>query len=653
MAVLPLPMRTSAGSIILVLSLLLATGGALAHNGEPMPMPRGDRPAKTPADLRNIKTPPRWNWLHWWEANRDRFLHAPEQEGTLQPAETEQLNALRAEAAGELLKAIETSTRPSLTIEAAIALGKMRHEPALPTLVNLSKNERADVRRAALVAMGLLGSPEAEKELLAFKPTRDDERPIAIAAFGLLPKMDAATLRQVRAMLAADASAEKADKIGTSAVITWSLRHHRKEDNFEYFRAVLRTSLSPWVTSEALLGLGGTKDHAAQRLLEDTLFGNVLGQVKAYDNLEQLLKNKTRILGRDAAEPIRDEEGRNLEETGRVQAGPEIIAMSWMRSSAAIALGELDAPRAGEVLLQFLDEDLLRYPHLVTPMEFAIMSLTAYPTEATRDKFIGLVGKQDDKGKLKLDVPKDSPLRGFAALALGLYAKPHATDQGPADRPHADWAVMTLTERLEDDREEEEVRTACAVALGLTQRSAVLPAMQKLSAKLEQRNRKPDQALLGFIMLGRALAGEKALVEPAGKHLGRGDDVSPAGILSRRAAVLSLGLTRSANAIPVLTKAWHLNHYVNREVILALRLVGGSNAANPVMERLRQAKDQEERAYMAQALGELLAVERPTALVRLTAGSNYTVRNNDLLPLQSIANGFLFDYLIASFGEQW
>jgi hypothetical protein len=82
-------------------------------------------------------------------------------------------------------------------------------------------------------------------------------------------------------------------------------------------------------------------------------------------------------------------------------------------------------------------------------------------------------------------------------------------------------------------------------------------------------------------------------------------------------------------------------------------LVGGTNAANPVMQRLREAKDDEERAYMAQALGELLAAEQPTTLDRLTAGCNFTVRNNAMLPLQSLANGFLYDYLIASYGENW
>jgi hypothetical protein len=37
----------------------------------------------------------------------------------------------------------------------------------------------------------------------------------------------------------------------------------------------------------------------------------------------------------------------------------------------------------------------------------------------------------------------------------------------------------------------------------------------------------------------------------------------------------------------------------------------------------------------------------------LTARNNYTVRNDHLLPLQALANEFLYEYLIASFGETW
>ena len=105
MAFLPLPRRSSIHRLLLVAWLALATVGvAFAHNGEPVPLrPYGGPSAKTPNDLKDIQTPPRWSWLHWWEANRDRFLAAPDQDAPLQPAEAEQLGALRTEAAGELL----------------------------------------------------------------------------------------------------------------------------------------------------------------------------------------------------------------------------------------------------------------------------------------------------------------------------------------------------------------------------------------------------------------------------------------------------------------------------------------------------------------------------------------------------------------------
>ena len=44
---------------------------------------------------------------------------------------------------------------------------------------------------------------------------------------------------------------------------------------------------------------------------------------------------------------------------------------------------------------------------------------------------------------------------------------------------------------------------------------------------------------------------------------------------------------------------------------------------------------------------------QPTPLARFTAGCNYPVRNDKLMPLQRLANGFLYDYLIPTFGESW
>ena len=107
-----------------------------------------------------------------------------------------------------------------------------------------------------------------------------------------------------------------------------------------------------------------------------------------------------------------------------------------------------------------------------------------------------------------------------------------------------------------------------------------------------------------------------------------------------------------AELVDVLIRAGADVKAANRAGVTALMMASMYGNA-PVMDRLRQSKDNEERAYMAQALGELLAIEQPTTLNRLIAGSNFTVRNDNLLPLQRLANGFLFDFLIPNLGEQW
>ena len=680
-------MIATAFFLVAVVSSVSVTRG---HNGEPRPVPRPPPPPVAPRAVGDVQArviePPRWSWLHWWEANREKYLISPSQSAAAQAPDPKQVEALRYEAIKALQAALDAPGRDAVSIEAAMAIGKLRHGGALAQLKQLAmKGDTVNVRRAGLLAIGLLGSDAAEEDLSKLTPTRLDERVAGLVAIGLLPKVQTLTLRNLTSVLDRDVREIGTDRIAKpnetltgATVICWALRQHSQKDHASYFRALLESSDNVWVASEALLGLGATGDRAMARILEETLMGNA-SAVKAFGTLDQLNRMKREAVahaeGREQsyqqnydryvkqhdnywrnnpnAPPV-TAKGEGAPPAVTFEIGYEMICMAWLRTSAAIALGTLDDPRAGQALLSFVKEDVVKDVFLVTPKSFAAISLASHPSDAARDRLIELLGKRDAAGKVRMEPPKDSPIRGFAALALGLYARPYATDQGPADRPGFDHAIITLAERLEDDREEEEVRTACAVALGLSQRTSVLPVLHRISANIEQRNRRADFPIYGFLLLGRSMAGDQNLIEPAARFLlDREDDTSASGILSRRAAVLALGVTRSSLAIPVLTKAWHLNHYVNREVIVALRLVGGASAAAPVMDRLRQSKDNEERAYMAQALGELLAIEQPTTLNRLIAGSNFTVRNDNLLPLQSLANGFLFDYLIANLGENW
>jgi HEAT repeat protein len=657
---------------IIVLSCAL---NAAAHNGEPKPgppMPPGAPPAGPTVTI--MKPPPRWSWIHWWEANRSRFLHAPGQASADQAPDAQRLNALREQAAALLTDAIKKTDDQPLTVEAALALGKLERDASLPVLKTLAeKGKSVQVRRAGLLGIGLTGSVEAEKVLVQHDPAQAEDRVAALVAIGLLKDVEAGTITRLRTAMSSNEPA-----VATAA--SWAMRQHAGKSSAEPFKNILNTSDSPWVASESFLALGQLKDAKSVQLLSDVLAGNssASSSARAWQTLQKLrdLQATMAALSTAAAAGYSSAFERYQKAyqqfyhnnpnrppmatatpvgVSMAQAGTEQIRLAWMQSSAAIALGQIDQADAAKALLSILDPASLKDDYLLAPQGFAIMALASYPSEQSRDRLILLLGKRDQNQEtLRLDVGRDSPLRGYAALALGMYAQPYDTAQGPADRAGYDWAILTLAERVEDEGEDVEVRSACAVGLGLSQRTAVLPVMNRLTAALRSRSKSTDVLLNGYVLLGRALAGDKNVIEPAKQFLLEGkDDTSTTGVLSHRAAVLALGVMRSPVAIPVLTKAWHLNHYVNREVILALRLSGASNAAKPVMDRLGESKDQAERAYMAQVLGELLSPDQPTRLVRLIENNNYTVHNDNLVPMQSLANEFLVDYLIPALGDSW
>lgn len=626
-------------------AVLLLSSAVAAHNGEQRPMP-----AIVVGGTVKYLGAPRWNWLHWWEANRERYLTRPSQDPPGQAPDSDRMKALREESARALVDALSAARRDSLASESALALGRIRHAPAVGSLRALAaRSPSPRARTGGILSLGLLGTPDAETQLVGLNPVTLDERSAVLVAVGLLPELRKPTVQRLR-LAVQDPDAALA------AVAVWALRQHAHahEDEAAFYEKLLADNDHPLVASEALLTLGATGQDRSLVVARDVLLALDRGvAVSARTKLQAQhdAKVKQAQLGREI--PILPGQPKPDVKRQRIEVGEELIQLAWLRTSAAIALGRLNNPEAGEALFRFVDAPATEDAYLLAPKGLAIMALAEYPSERTRDRFIALLGKTDRDGKMVLDAPRDSPLRGFAALALGLYARPYDTPQGPADRPGSDWALTTLAERLEDEREEPEVRTACALSLGLAQRTAVLPILHRVMTEgdfdLQQ-----EQPIVGYLLLGRALAGDNSVPEAAGRFLATRDDPTMSGILARRAAVLALGMTRSPAAVPLLTKAWHLNHYVNREVIVALRLIGAANAAAPVIDRLRVTDDEEERAYMAQVIGELFEPRHPPALLSLTAGGNYTARNDRLLPLQKLSNGFLFEYLIpSSFGENW
>jgi len=308
-----------------------------------------------------------------------------------------------------------------------------------------------------------------------------------------------------------------------------------------------------------------------------------------------------------------------------------------------------DRGTAQEALLEALADRDDGYSDLYKG--FCIMSLGLVGDEkALPVLFEHLAPTHKASGKRKTVPETKSPLRGYAALALGLYARAADTPQGPADRPHYEKVCQALTDRMADTNETLEVRAGAAMGLGLTSRTENLRWLQKASQSVAAG----DELLVGYTLLGRAMLGDRNVLGPAKRFLSAANDRDDSsGILARRAAVLGLGLVGTQEAVPILIDAWHLSYHVNREAALAMALAGVHNVSEPLVRLLETTANPLEGAFAARCLGELFTARRPPAVAGFLNGGNHTMKNLRMMPYQTLANEFLYTYLIPMFGDQW
>lgn len=619
--------------------------------------------ASYPQDLSRERVyPPRWSWIHWWEANRDPYLRSIRQSGALQRTDPAILAAYRAQAVKALVGGLG-SAAAEVRAASALALARMNEKAALPAITKLAGADGSpQVRMMALVAMGLLDVPEARDSLLSLNYPTDQLVEAGCVGLGFLRAADEAKVQ------AALHQAVASPKAGAATISAWALRRRKDDLTVRLMRSILVQSKSPWLASEAILSLGEQGDTAAVPLLADVLLGNKPAtSVAAYQALHDHDSEIARLLG-DVRVPVPELErvrmlyqkqaewrdfgpngqGRTTPARLAIRVGMEKVYLSSLRASAAIALGRLRTPAASAALvasLAFRDDG-----YVEVFKGFAMMTLGQAGDPAALPPLLAYLGRAHPSGKVKTVVELDSPLRGFAALALGFYARPRETPQGPADAPDYDRVCLALAERLADPQEEAEVRTACAMGLGLTARTENLRYLQKAAETV----RAADDLLAGYILLARALLGDQGITPLAKRYL----DVSTekketSGILARRAAVLGLALLESQEAIPALLDAWHLTYHVNREVAVALGLLRAYNVTEPLVRLLQTSPNPLEQAFAARCLGELFMEERPYRLRWLLNETNYTMKNERLLPYLAVANEFLYEYLIPCFGDRW
>jgi HEAT repeat protein len=643
--------------------ILMSAASLWAHSEQYFP-PGPPQPPPIPMRQDQV-LPLRWSWVHWWEANRSLYLRPPWQGGKLQDAGPAGIQAIRAEASGALLAALgDPQIEPRAA--AALALGRLGAPAGEGVLEQLIAHVRQDpseqVRFRALLAVGLIGGEDSESFLIGYDPPSLRLRASAVIAMGFLRSPTDRTLAGLRDMISKEVPAVRLAAL-------WALSQHKAGIDADTYLRLLRRDPSPWMASYAELELGVRRDKFGDRLLVQIVTdGPSIGELAAWQLLASVRKQKLsstsvktylrwvdahrRLFSMDpTARPL----GEKPPDFRGIKAvwGIEDIYRARLRSSAAIALAGAGDPAAADrftavaTLRRLVNERPDDYN--TAPKCFALVSLGQIGSPQGLEDLLR-VASDTESQRPKPQVVLESPLRGFAMIALGLYARPYDSPQGVSNRPGYERAIAMLQGRLLDKGEKLEVRAACAVALGLSARTANLRPLIMGYEELDGAS----PLLGGYALLGRAMLGDRNLIGPVRAALARKPDYDETtDLLARRAAVLSLGVVGTGEVIPELVRAWDEPFYVNREVILALSLCEAPGVAGHVLPALSGSGNQYERAYMAQIVGMMLTAQDPPPLSRFLTGSNFTMKDGLMEPYRRISNRFLYEYLIPQFGGGW
>ena len=659
--------------IVLIGVLCLSVQQLLAHSDPPPPIPIP--PAK--ANIVTVK-PLRWSWLHWWEANRERYL-IPIAQAHLDQAVSDTAEQMLRKQMGEAL--LEGLDDPAFEVrrECALALGRMREQGAVEALSQRIPNDpHPEVRHRGITGLALIGEEDASGFLLSHPYANDYLRVAGLLGLGMaqpIPQTAQARLQTVLDGPPAYANAACEALIYPPCSLP-----------LEQIKSRVADAPSPWICARLISALGQVGDSQTDRLLRQIAgHGPMLEKMAAWRFLDSVRADKSQAIEEMQASAKRGSVSQNAIENWNnahnrlvqfdptpprpqqivvlppglqfiekkriknVRQGIEPLYQARLRAAAVLALGERQDPKAVPVLRQVLSD--MQDDYNLVPRGYAAVALGQLGSKQSLADLIGLTMGRHGKRRSAVHIKDDDPLRGFAAIGLGLYLRPVVTAQGIQDRPGHKQAAQALIDRLNDQREQIEVRTACALALGLGQRTAHLPWLIKATQPL---NPTSDVTLLGHLLLARGMLGDQNLTTSVQATLAARPHRDPTmNLLGRRAAVLSLGLTGSREVVPVLVQAWHQPFYVNREAIYAMSLNGAIGVGKDVIDELKNTKNRFGRAYMAKLLGELLISQRPSKLSHLSIARDVTLRDGLLEDHRMIANVFLYRYLIPQFKEPW
>lgn len=497
------PMNSTPNRTCCLVSLCLLAGTVSAHGGQyrgtpPLPSPGGRGPLMPSSGLPGpltprsaAATPDPTRWQVWWELNKDPYLRR-------RPGAADGLNSL---AAGTpvseadkrdvilpaLRRALETTTNRDITSACLVAIGKIGIDHAdfeiLPLLRKRLRRGNQEVRETAALAMGISGRSDAIEDLIALLHDRPvgrrlldrdhvGDRTRAFAAYGLGLIAGAHENADVKLLI-------------FDALVT--VLESKSEDD----RDVLVACLTGLRLLDPQPGLGPKNKRLLWRCLE---------ALKRYRNQpagrsQQLVQAHTapalaHLLGRDGGS-----DGARFKNmfAATMRAGRRVD--STLYQSATIALGLV--ARRGEIVATDAQYSELLWKACRTSTDKQVRNLSAIA--------MGQIGgvKNGERLMALLRAEK-GPLRGWAALALGLLAhhEPTTTQKEVADK------VGPALLKQMAGTSNRDVRSAIAVALGLARYKPSAQQLRKLLKKYRQ-----DENFGGYLCIGLALMDDEEAVD--------------------------------------------------------------------------------------------------------------------------------------------
>ena len=575
---------------------LLAHGGQYRGPGSPPFLPGPPTPGApgspttgpfTPGPGDPSQGPPLDSWQFWWEYNKDRYIalresvlgpatRAPDGSTVAgpvdrRPTETELVDQV----IPAIVRAMGTSDSPDLTGAGLVALGKIgRLHPEIDVPQELRGRlgrGSQEVRETAALSLGISGLDPLLDDLLGLAQDSPSGRRVA----GRTPVED-----RVRAF----------------AFYGLGLAARGKKDSglqrrvYDIARQVLEERTIPGrdVTTAAIHALGVMSPDPAvadqKRLLWETLV--VLERFMARDlgRGDEVVQAHVptaiaRLIGRgDDVDHVRLISAWCEEIHKRRRADPVLQSM-------VLALGEMALPRDAGDAMKLASETLEKVHEDGKDQGsryFALMSLAK-------------IGGEDNRAYLMRELPRGQKgtERPWLALALGVLGRADLERGGAPDALLAALLLKNLR-----DNENDDVRSACAVSLGLIRHAPAVPEMLRLLGK----HRRRDQ-LAGYLCLGLGMIGDPSATPALAAILGEAD-FRP--ILLTQAAI-GYALIDPTAAGEALARMLHTKDgSIGRlaGIATAFRYIGDRRAIAPLLREL-SAKDNPDiaRAFLVAALG--------------------------------------------------